>query len=47
MRLPIVGTLGTTFFLIPTIGSRSITYLYAAVLAASAVSLFCASRRVA
>ncbi|HTO84520.1 MAG TPA: fused MFS/spermidine synthase [Methylomirabilota bacterium] len=41
----VVGTLLTTFTLIPTIGSRSITYLYAAVLAASAASLFCAHRR--
>jgi MFS family permease len=43
----VAGTLLTTFTLIPTIGSRSITYLYAAVLAASAVSLFCAPRRAA
>jgi len=32
----VVGTLVTTFTLIPTIGSRSITYLYAAVLAVCA-----------
>jgi MFS family permease len=32
----VVGTLITTFALIPTIGSRSITYLYAAVLAVCA-----------
>jgi len=36
----VFGTLFTTFFLIPTLGSRMITYLFAAVLAASAVSLF-------
>ena len=36
----VFGTLFTTFFLIPTLGSRAITYLFAAVLAASAVSLF-------
>ena len=35
----IFGTLFTTFALIPTIGSRAITYLYAAVLACSAVSM--------
>ena len=35
----IFGTLFTTFMLIPTIGSRAITYLYAGVLALSAVSL--------
>ncbi len=36
----VFGTLFTTFFLIPTIGSRAITYLFAAVLAACAASLF-------
>ncbi len=35
----IFGTLFTTFYLIPTIGSRAITYLYAAVLAVSALSM--------
>jgi MFS family permease len=36
----IVGTLLTTFLLIPTIGSRSITYLYAIALAVCAAILF-------
>jgi len=36
----VAGTLITTFVLIPTIGSRSITYLYAVVLAACAGILF-------
>jgi hypothetical protein len=36
----VFGTLFTTFVLIPTIGSRAITYLFAGVLAASAASLF-------
>ena len=36
----VVGTLLTTFTLIPTIGSRSITYLYAAALAVCAGILF-------
>ncbi len=36
----VFGTLFTTFTLIPTIGSRRITYLYAAILGACAVSLF-------
>jgi len=36
----VFGTLFTTFELIPTIGSRAITYLFAGVLALSAVSLF-------
>ena len=36
----VVGTLVTTFLLIPTIGSRSITYLYAVVLALCAALLF-------
>jgi hypothetical protein len=35
----VFGTLITTFALIPTIGSRSITYLYALILAVSAASL--------
>ena len=36
----VVGTLVTTFLLIPTIGSRSITYLYAVTLAVCAGLLF-------
>ncbi len=36
----VVGTLLTTFMLIPTIGSRSITYLYAVALAVCAGILF-------
>jgi len=36
----VFGTLFTTFALIPTIGSRAITYLFAGILALSAVSLF-------
>jgi MFS family permease len=36
----VVGTLLTTFMLIPTIGSRSITYLYALILAGCAGILF-------
>ena len=36
----VVGTLLTTFTLIPTIGSRSITYLYAATLAVCAGVMF-------
>jgi hypothetical protein len=36
----VVGTLLTTFTLIPTIGSRAITYIFAAVLAACAAALF-------
>ena len=35
----VFGTLFTTFYLIPTIGSRAITYVYAAVLALCALSL--------
>jgi hypothetical protein len=35
----IFGTLFTTFYLIPTIGSREITYVYATVLALCALSL--------
>jgi MFS family permease len=42
----VFGTLFTTFVLIPTIGSRSITYLYAAILAACATSLWLISKRV-
>lgn len=40
----IFGTLFTTFTLIPTIGSRAITYLYAGVLAVAALSLMLLSR---
>jgi hypothetical protein len=40
----IFGTLFTTFTLIPTIGSRAITYLYAGVLAISALSMLLVSR---
>ena len=36
----VFGTLVTTFALIPTIGSRSITYLFAGILALCSVSLF-------
>jgi len=36
----VFGTLFTTFTLIPTIGSRSITYLFAGILALCAASLF-------
>ncbi len=36
----VVGTLVTTFMLIPTIGSRNITYIFAVVLALSAGVLF-------
>ena len=36
----VFGTLFTTFTLIPAIGSRAITYLFAGVLALSALSLF-------
>lgn len=36
----VFGTLFTTFVLIPTIGSRSITYLFAGILALCATSLF-------
>jgi len=35
----VFGTLFTTFALIPTLGSRAITYLFAGILALSAVSL--------
>jgi MFS family permease len=35
----IAGTLFTTFTLIPTIGSRAITYLFAGILALSAISM--------
>lgn len=41
----IFGTLFTTFMLIPTIGSRAITYLDAAVLAFAALSMLCIPRR--
>jgi len=40
----IFGTLFTTFYLIPTIGSREITYVYAAVLAVSALSMLLVPR---
>ncbi len=40
----IFGTLFTTFTLIPTIGSRAITYLYAGVLAVSALSMLFVAR---
>lgn len=36
----VLGVLFTTFYLIPEMGSRSITYLFAGVLAVCAVSLF-------
>lgn len=36
----VVGTLLTTFILIPAIGSRSITYLYSAILTVCAASLY-------
>lgn len=36
----VFGTLFTTFVLIPTIGSRAITYLFAGILGVCAVSLF-------
>jgi MFS family permease len=35
----VFGTLGTTFALIPSIGSRAITYLFALILAFSAVAM--------
>jgi MFS family permease len=41
----VFGTLFTTFTLIPTIGSRAITYIYAAALAACALSLFLAAKK--
>lgn len=41
----VVGTLLTTFVLIPMIGSRAITYLFAAVLALCSLSLFVVGRR--
>ncbi len=40
----IFGTLFTTFYLIPTIGSREITYVYAAVLALCALSMLIVPR---
>jgi MFS family permease len=36
----VFGVLGTTFYLIPTIGSREITYLFSVVLALCAIMLF-------
>ncbi len=41
----IIGTLLTTFVLIPTIGSREITYLFAAMLALCSLSLFVIRQR--
>jgi MFS family permease len=41
----VAGTLLTTFTLIPSIGSRAITYLAATILAACAVSLLLGSRK--
>ena len=40
----VFGTLFTTFALIPTIGSRSITYLFAGILALCSASLFLTTR---
>jgi hypothetical protein len=40
----IFGTLFTTFWLIPTLGSRNITYIYAGVLALSSLSMFILGR---
>jgi MFS family permease len=42
----VFGTLFTTFVLIPTIGSRSITYLFAGLLALCSVSLFLSPEQV-
>ncbi|MFY9672900.1 MAG: fused MFS/spermidine synthase [Terriglobales bacterium] len=42
----VFGTLLTTFALIPTIGSRSITYWFAGILALCAASLFLAKMRI-
>ena len=41
----VAGTLLTTFFLIPSIGSRNITYIFAVTLAACAALLFMTSAR--
>lgn len=41
----VIGTLLTTFVLIPSIGSRNITYIFAATLAVCAALLFAASAR--
>lgn len=41
----VLGVLGTTFALIPEIGSRAITYLFASVLGVCAVSLFLLRRK--
>jgi hypothetical protein len=41
----VFGTLFTTFTLIPALGSRAITYVYAAVLAACATSLFLVAKK--
>jgi len=42
----VCGTLLTTFVLIPQIGSRDITYLYAALLGVCSISLFLGARKV-
>jgi len=42
----VFGTLFTTFVLIPTLGSRNITYLFAALLGLCAVSLFLVPKKV-
>jgi MFS family permease len=41
----VAGTLITTFALIPAIGSRSITYVYAVILAVCALSLYLPTRK--
>jgi hypothetical protein len=41
----VFGILFTTFYLIPEMGSRSITYLFGAVLLASAAMLYAVRRR--
>ncbi|HLY05853.1 MAG TPA: fused MFS/spermidine synthase [Rhizomicrobium sp.] len=40
----VIGTLFTTFFLIPAIGSREITYVFAGILALCSLSLFLVRR---
>jgi len=40
----VFGTLFTTFVLIPTIGSRSITYVYAAILVVCSLALFLSAK---
>jgi hypothetical protein len=42
----VFGTLLTTFMLIPAIGSRAITYLFAGVLGLCSVSLFLVPRKI-